>query len=106
MKRKPDYELAKHFLAQRAAGYSIRYVLKQSGWQYARTIILTILVAGAVACLADSAAKCFVTWALGMLMGALARDFGWLRHIKGHWSFTEKFIDWKKVEELAAQRET
>ncbi len=97
-----DQQLARHYLAHRASGYSIRYVLKRSAGRTFRTILLTGLVTVTVWHLTDATAKGFALWALGMLMGALVRDLGWLRNIKRHWPFTVKIINWEMVEQLAA----
>jgi hypothetical protein len=41
-----------------------------------------------------------------MFAGGILRDFGWLRHIKRQWPFTQKIIDWQKVEDLAEEQES
>ena len=41
-----------------------------------------------------------------MFLGALIRDFGWLRRIKKLWPFTQKIINWQKVEDVAEGKES
>ncbi len=43
----------------------------------------------------------FPAFALGLLVGTIARDLSWFIAIKKGWPFTEKVINWQKVEELA-----
>ncbi|MBL8857099.1 MAG: hypothetical protein JNL28_01160 [Planctomycetes bacterium] len=38
---------------------------------------------------------------LGMLIGCLARDFGWLRNMRIAWSFNVRVVNWDKVQRIA-----
>jgi len=37
----------------------------------------------------------------GLIVGALARYFGWIKQSKRVWPLYEKVIDWGKVKEMA-----
>jgi hypothetical protein len=39
--------------------------------------------------------------AIGMLFGAMLQDIGWIFKIKQSWPFTNKIMNWSKVEEIA-----
>ena len=43
-------------------------------------------------------------WAIGLFVGAIARDFGWLLVIRRQWPFTQKIINWRYVEAIAEGR--
>lgn len=100
MKTQSDHQLARHYLAHRK-GYSLGYVFRQSRIRYA--VLGSLLLVSALLFLLtdDYIIKGFCLWAIGVWFGAIVRDFGWLRNIKQQWSFTERVIDWNKIEELA-----
>ena len=95
--------MAKHYLAQRDREYSIAYVLRRSKRRYAFHIALMVVFVIGCTAAEDLWLKGFCLWSFGMYFGALCRDAGWLRRIKKAWPFTQKIIDWKKVEEIANQ---
>jgi len=41
---------------------------------------------------------------LGMVLGTVLRDLGWVRGTRRTWPFTLKVTDWDLVEELAAEK--
>ena len=43
--------------------------------------------------------------ALGALFGAFLRELRWYRSARKRWGFTEKIVDWERVERLAAEAE-
>lgn len=43
----------------------------------------------------------FVAFVLGLYVELFLRDFQWFSAQKKIWPFTEKVIDWQKVEEFA-----
>ncbi len=43
----------------------------------------------------------FAVLAGGVLLGALAQDFGWFARTSAAWPLTEKVTDWEKVEAIA-----
>jgi hypothetical protein len=42
---------------------------------------------------------------LGVILGSLARDFGWVRASRRTWPFTMRVINWEIVERLATHEE-
>ena len=104
MKANTDQTLARHCLAHRN-GYSITRVVRQAKLRY--IFILAILVAFVFVLNStiDPMLRALCVFAVGMLLGAVARDFVWLRQIKKNWPFNVRIIDWKKVEEIAAGEE-
>lgn len=77
-------------------------MLRQSKARYAILLGL-ILLSGFAAAEIDADIANPALWVFGLFSGALLRDIGWLRRIRGQWPFTEKIIDWRKVETIAAQ---
>lgn len=93
-------------LAHRSKGYSLGYVLRKSMLHYA-------ILVGALGLLVvwffttdQLWYKGLCLWGIGMFTGALARDFGWLRRIKDQWPFTQKIINWQRVEDIAGGKES
>lgn len=97
MKHNSDKQLALNLLAHKSKGYSILYVFKKSKYRY--LVIFLILALLTIAFFETQ--NLILLLIVAMFVGALIRDIGWLRRIKGTWSFNEKVIDWNKVEELA-----
>jgi len=106
MKKPTEQELAHHLLKHRDAGYSIGYVLLRSKVRYGIHIALIIGFAVVFLVAADLWLKGLSLWAIGMYLGALLRDIGWLRRIKMSWPFTQKITDWQKVQDIAEGRES
>ena len=106
MKRPTEQELARHFLKHRDAGYSITYVLRRSKVRYGIHIAVVVGFIVVLQTTDDLWLKGFSLWAIGMYLGALLRDFGWLRRIKKSWPFTQKITDWQKVEAIAEGKES
>jgi len=101
MKKPTDQQMAQHFLKHREADYSIAYVLRRSKLRYGFHVAVLAAFIVVFNTTDDLWLKGFALWAIGMFLGALVRDLGWLRRIKKSWPFTQKITDWKKVEELA-----
>lgn len=101
MKAITEQKLARHCLIHRN-GYSISYVLRQTKMRYVFIFGIILAFIFVWNSTIDSAFKSLCIFAVGMLLGAVARDFVWLRQIKKNWPFNVKIIDWKKVEEIAA----
>ena len=101
MKKQTEQQLARHMLAHRAKGYSLAYVIRKSALRYAIHIGLLALFVIWFFATDELCYKGLCLWGLGAFVGALARDFGWLRRIKAQWPFTEKIINWQTVEDLA-----
>ena len=105
MKRQTEQAMARHYLAHRQAGYSIPYVLRRSAGRYALLIGLLLLFLAGAYLARDRWDSGFCLWGIGVATGAFARDAGWLRRIKRQWPFTQKIINWQKVEEIAEGKE-
>jgi hypothetical protein len=102
MKPEKDKQLALNLLIHREKGYSILYVLKKSKFRY----MILIAVSGALTWWYFKNQNIAFLFVAGMFIGAMSRDFGWLRRIKGLWSFNQKVIDWDKVERIAEMDKT
>jgi len=94
-----EKKYAGHLLRHKEHGYSILYILQVSAFRY----LLLILAAALVLVIyqfnqRDGGIYLFL---LGLLVGAVMRDFGWLRQGKKVWPLYEKVIDWAKVKEIA-----
>ena len=100
VKTSTEQRLAQHFLAQRD-GYSIAYVLRKSARGFMLLACMLVLVIIGFCSVDDSFAKGGFLVCIGLFVGAILRDLGWLRRIKRQWPFTRKVIDWRKVEAYA-----
>lgn len=100
MKTPSDQQLALHCLAHRD-GYSLGYVFRQSWVRYMFLGILLLVCVSFSLVAEDRLIQGFFLWAIGMCFGAIVRDLGWLRKIKKQWQFTERIIDWNKVEKMS-----
>lgn len=101
MKKTTEQELARHFLKHRDTGYSIAYVLRRSKVRYGIHIAVLVGFLLVFHTTDDLWLKGFSLWAVGMYLGAVLCDFGWLRRVKKSWPFTLKITDWEKVEAIA-----
>ncbi len=106
MKTPTEQALARHFLKHRETGYSITYVLRRSKLRYGFHVAVLVAFTAVFNTTDDLWLKGFSLWAIGMFLGALVRDFGWLRRIKKSWPFTQKITDWQRVEVIAEGRES
>ena len=102
MKKLTEQELARHMLAHRSKRYSIGSVLRESAMRYVIHVAILALFVIWFRATNQPCYKGLCLWGIGMFMGALARDAGWLRRIKNQWIFTEKIINWQIVEDIAA----
>ncbi len=102
MKKTTEQELARHMLAHRSKGYSLGYVLRKSAARYVVHVCILVLFVIWFRTTDELRYKGLCLWGIGMFIGALARDAGWLRRIKKQWPFTEKIINWQTVEDIAA----
>ncbi len=105
MTNQSDQQLATHILAHRG-GYSLRYVLQQSKLRYLFIVILLCAFCVGAVFAEDNFIWGFCLWGIGMSFGTIIRDIGWLRRIKQQWAFTERILDWSKIEELASGDKT
>ena len=105
MKQNTEKQLALHLLAHKRRGYSILHILNASKYRY---IFHLLLIAALICCyfwIKDKILNLFFLFTIGMLVGAVVRDIGWIRRMKMIWPFNERVIDWKKVEEIAEKKE-
>lgn len=98
MRKIPDKILARRMLSNRAHGYAISHFYLLHLPRYAVTVLLYSALIG-TAVLAELYSVGVFTF--GLIVGAFARDLGWFMSIRKSWPFTEKVVDWDKVEELA-----
>ncbi len=106
MKTSREQELARHLIKHRDAGYSIAYVVRRSRVRYGIHIAVLVGFVVLFYTTEDLWLKGFSLWAVGMFLGALVRDVGWLRRIKRNWPFTQKITDRQKVEDIAEGKES
>ena len=100
MMRPSDQVLAKRMLETRERGISFGLVLRRSMRGYLFLFLVFGVVLGWLAWIEYWPP--FVLM-LGMLVGCLLRDVGWIRRIKQTWPFTLKVTDWEIVRELAEE---
>ncbi|MCF7954730.1 MAG: hypothetical protein K9M75_02900 [Phycisphaerae bacterium] len=98
MKMPSESAFAKMLLKKRKANSSLSFLYRNS----LKLIILDICVCilGGVILLFFNQIMVAVLF-VGIFVGAFARGLGFFLSMKKGWPFTEKVIDWKKVEELA-----
>lgn len=97
-----DQTLAKYFLLGRRHSYSFRYMIWLSRYRIVPSLILLgalLVVCGFVL---DSGLWSTSIFVIGYLSGGLMRDLGWFRSVHRQWPFTERVIDWPRVEAYAA----
>jgi len=99
MKKYTDKFFANNLLEKRKANSTILYCYKRT-LKVNIISIFVCLIGTALLFMLDIGIG-FPAIYLGLFIGAFARDLGWFISIKKSWPFTEKVIDWQKVEELA-----
>ncbi len=98
MSQYSDRALAMQMLAIRERGYTFGNIFRVSAKK------LVPIALGEVVLIVGSLAVDLPNVALiltGMLIGAMLREFAWLRAGGKVWPFREKITDWDKVRELA-----
>lgn len=101
MKTTTEQELARHMLTHRSKGYALGYVLRKSAVRYMVHVGILVLFVIWFRTTDELWYKGLCLWGIGMFIGAITRDYGWLRRIKKQWPFTEKIINWQTVEDIA-----
>jgi hypothetical protein len=101
MVKQTDRQMAHHLLVHRSAGYSSWHVLSVSRYRYLMSFAAVAVLVFVWCYAGDPFLRMFCLFCVGVYTGAFLRDFGWLRRLKMNWPFTERVIDWKKVEEMA-----
>jgi len=91
---------AQSYLQARRTGYSWGYFLRRFSVWYA--IGAVIALAGLLALwLLDASIEHYIFLA-GVILGCILRDFAWYGSMRAAWPIAESFIDWKVVDETAA----
>ncbi|MCE9636358.1 MAG: hypothetical protein K8T90_11700 [Planctomycetes bacterium] len=98
MSRIDDRTLALRMLEARGKELTFGWFLQRAWKQYT---ILGSMGTAALAVLGAMQAWTAFAVVAGMLVGAVARDNGWLRQYRRMRPFSEKVTDWPKVQRLA-----
>jgi len=98
MNEKTETKLALHMLHHKEHGYSALYILRKSAIRYLLLLIIFALGGALISQEGDS-----LLLIIGIFIGSVARDFGWMRQGKRAWPLYMKVIDWVKVKEIAKQ---
>lgn len=99
MKPIPDKVLADRMLANREHRYSIAHFFRLNSGRY---LISCFIFAALIAITAALELYPLTVFSFGLIVGMFARDLGWFMAIKRTSQFTERVIDWPKVEMMAA----
>lgn len=99
MNEKMEKKLVQHLLYHKEHGYSFRYILRKSAVRYLIlfAIVATVIMVNCHYCTEGGAEYLLA----GLAIGAVLRDFGWIRQGKRAWPLYEKVIDWGKVQDIA-----
>ena len=99
MNEKTEGRLASKILHLKEHGYSVRYILRASAipWLSLFAVFVVCVILNHKGFLVGGG-LIFVT---GLVVGAIARDVGWLRRSTRLWSLYVRVIDWAKVKEIA-----
>lgn len=97
-----EQKLAQRLLETREQGWTYRRFLRH----HTRRYVLLFVLHG----LALLLFAAFQQWlpfylVLGMLIGNIARDYGWARSISKHWPLSLKITDWARVQRMAQGKE-
>ena len=101
MKTFSDQNLARRLLEARKHGYTFGLFYRRSATRY---ILLVSVCAGGMAILALAQIWPPFWLVLGMVVGSLLRDIGWVISIRRTWPFSERITDWDKVQRFADER--
>jgi hypothetical protein len=100
MAQPTDKARAERLLQTRQHG---AYTLLEFWCTNRKTYLLTFLCYG-IPLLASSLIPLWTVF--GVLVGTLLRDWDWIRQIQRDRTFTEKIIDWEKVQQIASEIST
>ena len=100
--KQSNQKRAKRLLKLRSEGARFRwnYFLK-SKWLWIASLVIGFLVVGAIVTPEDVGMNRIIFCLLGIFIGRILRDMIWLKDIVDAFPFTEKIINWGKVEEIA-----
>lgn len=96
---------ARKLLESRRVRVSVGRVLRANVRRY---LILLVALAVVVGCAWSEPSAWMTNGAFffgGCVLATFLRDWGWARVSQRSWPFSEKVIDWRLVEEMAAEEE-
>jgi len=99
MNEKTEKQFVGHMLYHKEHGYSVFFILRKSALRY--LILFLFFVLCAVLNRTGFLARGVFVFVAGLIVGAVARDVGWIRQGKKAWALYERVIDWAKVKEIA-----
>ena len=101
MNEKTEKRVAGQMLDLKEHGYSVRYILRKSAiaWLSLFALLAVCVALNHRGFLAGDG----LIVVTGLVVGAIARDIGWLRRSKRLWSLYVRVIDWAKVKEIAGK---
>lgn len=98
MKRGLEQKLARKLLPLQQRGPTYGRFFRNNVRLYTFQLVVFAAVLGALAWFDQPAGFLLV---LGIVIGALLRDAGWVRSIRRTWPFTVAVTDWEKVRRIA-----
>ncbi len=93
-----DRELARRLLETREQGWTYRRFLRLNTRRYLLLFTIHTAVLALFAILGQWLPFYLI---LGMLIGTITREYGWVRSIKRTFPFSLKATDWDKVQAMA-----
>ena len=93
-----DRAIARRMLDIHRHGYSLGLFLRWNGREHLLLVVYFALLLGGLAYL-DLWMPFYMM--LGILVGRVGRDMAWVRASSKSWPFSDKVIDWEKVQQLA-----
>ena len=99
MNGKTERRLAAQILHLKEHGYTVPYIIRRLAIQYA--ILFALLVLCITLNHKGLLLESTLMFMTGLIVGAVARDVGWLRQSKRLWPLYAKIIDWGKLKEIA-----
>lgn len=102
MRKINDQVLAKRMLQIRGeGGYRVGMFLRFNAGKYILYVVIFIV---ALASLAAVGMWIGFSLMLGLFLGSLLRNLGWIRASRRNWPFTMRVINWNLVDQLAAKK--
>lgn len=100
MKRRSDSEYARYLLELRESECSFRFHFRRL---VRANLIIVVIVAIAIAIYVSVQIWEGVYLMLGVLLGKVMRDVGWIFAMQRAWPFNLNVTDWERVRSLAAE---
>ena len=93
-----DSERARMLLRHREKGFSILRAIRGAIRRY----ILSLVILATLIVFVVLHPQIRLLWiGIGMYAGMFLRDLGWYGAVKRTWAFTERTVDWDRVQEIA-----